>query len=664
MSDNIKKRSRNYKKHNKNKKKQKNNNEDIEENMFSDSEFSDEWNPERSDSDVLNENDNSASNDDNSNIKTNNNSKTNDNSNNNDKTKDKSKNYSPLMLFSADIINKLINSKLDDSLISSIKAIYDPYTKNLNKKQKKAYDNYIRLLTNKTPTLLDIIDARKEVNETKVLKALEYYSSMIYHEPLSAHYIDYRDKINTIINNNKNLTVSEKKDYNKLTKNNIFTSEKEDFLKNILNSKYADNIKQKLLLEYDNLLSMNPFSSEYSKTKQWLKVALSIPHDIKDIKKYKKIYKNKEDHSTTKIRKINKNNNKKLKKNKKSKKINNNKLIKKNKNISFADFISQTYNKLENNIYGMKEVKKRIITDILVNINNTSMNDKILCLCGEPGVGKTAISKLLADVLDLDFIYIKLGGMSDTTKLVGHSKTYVGAQPGELVSKFITKTHKNCIIYLDEVDKIIGGKSNSKASDNKSPGLESILMKLLDPEQNNEFEDEYLGFPIDLSHVYWICSFNSKDNIDYVLKDRMDIIYVDGYNVEDKVNIAKKYLIPKICKELNFNIKHINFSDDIIKEIINKSEIKESGVRQLRRNIKNIIKEIISIKEFYDNMTNKNKKEINEIIKNIYGYKINNIKFPFNLTSKRLDRLFNEKVNKKTKQDLEFERELQRKIYT
>ena len=237
----------------------------------------------------------------------------------------------------------------------------------------------------------------------------------------------------------------------------------------------------------------------------------------------------------------------------------------------------KTVNKVLNeNHFGLDEVKERIIEYIAVKQLHGRGNGNIICLSGPPGVGKTTIAESLANAIGRKYIRISLGGLKDESEIRGHRKTYVGAMPGRIINAFKQAECLNPLILLDEIDKI--------GSDYKGDPT-SALLEVLDNGQNREFKDNYLEIPFDISNAIYIATANDMSQIPAPLFDRMDIISIPGYTFEEKIQIAKKHLIPAEIK--NHAVKNVVFSDDAISEIIN-SYTREAGVRSLDRFIQKI----------------------------------------------------------------------------
>ncbi len=250
---------------------------------------------------------------------------------------------------------------------------------------------------------------------------------------------------------------------------------------------------------------------------------------------------------------------------------------KENDNLSAAAKI------LDEDHYGLKDVKERILEYISVGLlRKTGTKGYILCLVGPPGVGKTSIGKSIARALGRKFYRFSLGGMRDESEIKGHRRTYVGAMPGKLLQALKHTEVNNPVVMLDEIDKIGSSYQGDPAS---------ALLEVLDPEQNNEFLDHYLDLRFDLSNILFIVTANSTDTIPAALKDRMEIIRLSGYIESEKIQIAKRYLIPKIRKDSGLKATDITFKTEALHQI-SQAYCREAGVRNFEKAIQKIMRKI------------------------------------------------------------------------
>lgn len=259
---------------------------------------------------------------------------------------------------------------------------------------------------------------------------------------------------------------------------------------------------------------------------------------------------------------------------------------------------------LDKDHYGLKDVKDRILEYLAVKQISNSLRGPILCLVGPPGVGKTSIAKSVATSLNRKFVRMSLGGVRDEADIRGHRRTYVGAIPGRIVTGLKEAKSMNPVFLLDEIDKL-GMDFKGNPAD--------ALLEVFDNEQNKTFRDHYLEVDVDLSEVMFITTANSLDGIPRPLLDRMELIEVSGYTYEEKFRIAKKYLVPKVLKEHGVDNKIITISDSSLKLIID-SYTRESGVRNLQRQIANVIRK--GIKDIIE----KDKKNLNISTKLVEKY--------------------------------------------
>ena len=318
-----------------------------------------------------------------------------------------------------------------------------------------------------------------------------------------------------------------------------------DKYKNILkNLKVVDEVKERMEQEIEKISTIDNHSPEYTVSKNYLDTLFSLP--------WNEEAKERED--------INK-----------SKKI------------------------LDRDHYGLEDVKERIYEFLAVRKLNPNKKSSILCFVGPPGVGKTSIGKSIAEALERPFFRFSLGGMRDEAEIKGHRRTYIGAMPGKIIEALKIVKVKNPVLMLDEIDKL-GMSYQGDPS--------SALLEVLDPEQNSAFRDHYLDLPFDLSNVLFITTSNTLDTIPSPLLDRMEIIRLSGYIMEEKLKIASKYIIPRQIKAHGLNIKNIKFTNRAIEYIIN-GYAREAGVRNFERRIERICRKIAA------DIIEKNKKTYN-----------------------------------------------------
>lgn len=237
---------------------------------------------------------------------------------------------------------------------------------------------------------------------------------------------------------------------------------------------------------------------------------------------------------------------------------------------------------LEKDHYGLKDIKERILEFIGVGKLSGGVKGSIICLAGPPGVGKTSVGKSIARALNRKFYRFSVGGMRDEAEIKGHRRTYVGAMPGKIIQALKNSGSMNPVIMIDEVDKMGMSYQGDPAS---------ALLEVLDPEQNKEFQDHYLDVPCDLSNILFIITANVTDTIPLPLLDRMETLRLSGYIQKEKVEIAKKYLIPKNRKKMGLSEKEIEFEEKGLFQMIY-SYSREAGVRGLENNLKKILRKV------------------------------------------------------------------------
>ncbi|MCI9434620.1 MAG: endopeptidase La [Bacilli bacterium] len=234
--------------------------------------------------------------------------------------------------------------------------------------------------------------------------------------------------------------------------------------------------------------------------------------------------------------------------------------------------------------YGLDKVKERIIEFLAVKKNTDSLNGPILCLVGPPGVGKTSLAFSIAKAMNRNFVKMSVGGVNDEAEIMGHRRTYLGANPGRIITSMKKAKSNNPVFLIDEIDKMTKDIKGDPASS---------LLEVLDPEQNSFFSDNYIEEEFDLSKVMFIATANYMEQIPEALKDRLEIVKLSGYTEFEKLDIAKKHLLPKVCEEHGFNYDKLDIADALILNVI-RNYTKEAGVRELERQLANIVRKIVT----------------------------------------------------------------------
>lgn len=299
-------------------------------------------------------------------------------------------------------------------------------------------------------------------------------------------------------------------------------SEEDEYVVRIKESKFSDEIKEKLLKDFDRMTKMPFGSSENSVLRNYLDTVLELPAGVKT----KDVY------SVGKARKI-----------------------------------------LDEDHDGLKKVKERVLEYIAVKQLAPELKGQILCLIGPPGVGKSSVAVSIARALGRKFVRVSLGGVRDEADIRGHRKTYVGAMPGRIISAISQAKSENPVVLLDEIDKLTSNSQGDPAA---------ALLEVLDIEQNKSFRDHYIEIPIDISDCIFIATANEADTIPHALFDRMEIINLPSYTSNEKVSIFKNHLFPKQLKRHGLNKRIVKIGDAAVRELI-EFYTKEAGVRTLER---------------------------------------------------------------------------------
>jgi ATP-dependent Lon protease len=261
---------------------------------------------------------------------------------------------------------------------------------------------------------------------------------------------------------------------------------------------------------------------------------------------------------------------------------------------------------LDRDHYGLEKVKERIIEHLAVLKLKGDMKSPIICLYGPPGVGKTSLGKSIAESLGRKYVRMSLGGMRDEAEIRGHRKTYIGALPGRIIQSIKKAETSNPVFVLDEIDKLGASHSGDPSS---------AMLEVLDPEQNTDFYDNYLEVGYDLSKVMFIATANTLSSIPWALMDRMEIINVSGYTIEEKIEIGKRHLLPKLLKEHGLNTKHLKIGKAQLEKIAT-GYTRESGVRGLEKKLAKVVRyaaKSIAMEEDYNIKIN------NDDVENILG---------------------------------------------
>lgn len=340
---------------------------------------------------------------------------------------------------------------------------------------------------------------------------------------------DVADKLkNTLDKNQRDYVLREQiKVIKEELGDDVFDESSDKLVKEISERDLPPFVKEKLSEEADKLKKMSPYSQEYSVTESYIETVLKLPWDKADEEQ---------------------------------------------------DDIKEARRVLEREHYGLEKVKQKILELIAVKKLTGNVNGSILCLVGPPGTGKTSIVKSLAQAMGRKYVRVSLGGIQNEAEIRGHRKTYVGSMPGRIINALKQAGTSNPVILLDEIDKMANDMHGDPSS---------AMLEVLDPEQNKSFRDHFIELPFDLSGVLFVATANSVENIPHPLYDRMEMVEVTGYSDEEKLVIAKKYILPKQRRLAGLQNKSIKISDKILRLII-EGYTRESGVRALERTVRTV----------------------------------------------------------------------------
>lgn len=454
----------------------------------------------------------------------------------------------------------------DDNLEAATRLVINDAKEYVNMNPNLSQEMILPILEQENPSrLADIVasyvnlqgeDYFNIINELDIYKRLELLHGILLKE---IEFLNIEDKINKKVATqiNKNQKEYYLKEQLTAIRQELGEEEDEDLVSNYIESIKKLNLSQKsedhVIKEINRLGTLSPGSPDVNVIRSYVDEILSLPWKKITDEKY---------------------------------------------NIKDARDI------LEEDHYGLTDVKERVLEFIAVKKMTKGLKGPILCLVGPPGVGKTSIVKSIARSTNRNFVSMRLGGVRDEAEIRGHRKTYIGAMPGRIIKLMENANSINPVFLLDEIDKLASDFRGDPAS---------ALLEVLDPAQNDEFVDNYIEIPYDLSKVMFITTANSLNTIPRALLDRMEIIRISGYTEFEKYNIAKKYLIPKQVKEHGLKEEQFSISEDALKKMIT-SYTRESGVRNLERLISKAIRK--SVMDIVEN----NKDSIKITMRNLEKY--------------------------------------------
>jgi ATP-dependent Lon protease len=448
-----------------------------------------------------------------------------------------------------------------------------------NKSEKEVYDRIVSEYEGRNITEIDIVRSNISLEDkTDAYELLRIIDNEFSTHGESENWLLLRQILYKKMKKTSPLTEQERKELNRLDE---LTNKFASIPQKIIRSNHPEDIKALVYGKYNEIKDLKKDDVTYSNVMMWINKVLELPTKSLDIRS---MYKD------------------------------------------CLDLINKVDDRMCKRIYGQTLAKEKIIDTLTAMWANPNGSNKPLIFIGSPGVGKTAFARFLAQGVGLPLYQISLGGSQDSTILTGFNTAYVGSKPGEIVEGLIKMGVTNGFLFLDEMDKLTeGGK-----------GVSDTLLHILDPKQNSEFKDHFLSgaIPIDLSKLKIIGSVNSIEYFDDALLSRCDLIYFNGYSHNEKVSIGLNYIVPEVLTNLNMSSKEVVISEDMVSYIVNKSLVKEEGVRQLIRNISTIYERINTLKQMYSNKKSSKRFKM--------SYDISNFKLPITLTKKNIDNLFSE----------------------
>jgi len=421
------------------------------------------------------------------------------------------------------------------------------------------YRNIQNDLMNEQIDIMTILKLTNILDKERLL-LIEKYSVMINSETDIVAYLKLRSELKDMISYYKNSNINDRiKNQTKKAQLDLVAINTSELENKILNMFGSDISKQYLYIQgliyqkYKKLTNMSTTDTEYYKLKEWLDFSVQVP-------------------------------------------LNNTQICTKKDQIS--SILNKVKEGLDEELYGMNKVKEELLMAINQRLTNPSKSDTSIALVGPPGVGKTKIISVLANKMEYPYEHISMGGINDSSFLAGHSYTYEGAKPGKIVDALIKMKCNNGILFFDEIDKIANTPNGKEVSNQ--------LLHITDFTQNDHFCDKYMPeIPIDISKIWFIFSLNSITDIDPILSNRLNFIYVDGYTISEKEIICKTHLLPKAYEKYKLSSEKYIFSDQIIIKIIKFSIRKETDMNLINSEIENYRSGIRELKRSIDHIFNR-----------------------------------------------------------